>query len=112
MPMINNPTPNQEGSQQRKNMIPTAIALVIAIAIGLTAYSYFFSGDIATTQPINRSEDNSLTAPTSDYPYDKKERQDANDKNLSSRPSQDTDTNNKPFEDDNKNKSSSTTNPN
>ena len=103
MPMNNNHNPNQDVSPQRTTMIPIVIGLVIALAIGVIGYTYFFSGDSSTTKPINRSEDNSLTAPTSEYPYDKKERQEANDKNLSSRPTLNPDTNNKPFNSTDKN---------
>lgn len=44
----NNPTPNQDVSPQRTTMIPIVIALVIALAIGVIGYVYFFSGDIPT----------------------------------------------------------------
>ena len=109
MSMNNNPNPNrnQDVAPQRTNMIPIVIALVIALAIGVIGYTYFFAGDSSTTKPINKSEDNSLTAPTSNYPYDKNERQDANERNLSSPTTPNLDKNNKPFEGNDINKSSS-----
>ncbi len=56
MPMNNNPTPNnnknstpsQDVSPQRTTLVPIAIALVIALVIGVIGYTYFFSGDIPT----------------------------------------------------------------
>ena len=63
MPINNNPNHNQDVSPQRTTMIPIVIGLIIALAIGVIGYTYFFS-DSSTTQPINRSEDNTLSAPT------------------------------------------------
>ena len=65
MPMNDNlnPNRNQDVAPQRTTMIPIVIGLVIALAIGIIGYTYFFS-DSSTTQPINRSEDNTLSAPT------------------------------------------------
>lgn len=67
MPIHNNPNtnpnPNQDVSPQRTTMIPIVIGLIIALVIGVIGYTYFFS-DSSTTQPINRSEDNTLSAPT------------------------------------------------
>jgi len=44
----NHPTPNQDVSPQRTTMIPIAIALIIALVIGVIGYGYFFSGEIPT----------------------------------------------------------------
>jgi len=101
MPIHNNPNtnpnPNQDVSPQRTTMIPIVIGLIIALVIGVIGYTFFFS-DSSTTQPINRSEDNTLSAPNSTYPNDTNERVEASDRNLSSRPPQNPNTNNKPFE--------------
>lgn len=82
MPINNNPNPNQDVSPQRTTMIPIVIGLVIALAIGVIGYTYFFS-DSSTTQPINRSEDNTLSAPTLN-PDSNNKPLDSNDKNNSS----------------------------
>ncbi|PTQ84624.1 hypothetical protein [Nitrosomonas ureae] len=105
MPMHNNPTPNQDVSPQRTTMIPIAIALVIALIIGVLGYSYFSSGDIETTNSFNR-ENNSLTDPLTDSSNDKNERQDAIDKNLSSPSTNNLDSTNKPLNGNDKSKSS------
>ncbi len=44
----NNHTTNQDISPQRTTMIPIAIALVVALVLGVIGYVYFFSGDIPT----------------------------------------------------------------
>ncbi|PXX12356.1 hypothetical protein C8R27_1259 [Nitrosomonas ureae] len=110
MPMNNNPTPNQDVPPQRTPMIPIAIALAIALIIGVIGYSYFSSGNIESTS-IN-SGNNSLTDPMSGSPYDQKERQDATDRNLSSPSTNNLEPTNKPFDGNAKSKSSSQTNPN
>ncbi|SOD18193.1 hypothetical protein [Nitrosomonas ureae] len=111
MPVKNNPTPNQDVPPQRTPMIPIAIALAIALIIGVIGYSYFSSGDIETTNSFNR-ENNSLTDPMTDSSYDKNERQDATDRNLSSPSTNNIESTNKPFDGNDKNKSSSQAIPN
>ena len=107
MTMKNNPTRNQDVSPQRTPMIPIAMGLIIALIIGVIGYSYFSSGDIETTNSFNR-ENNSLTDPMSDSLNERNERHNNIERNLSNYPSN-IESTNKPFDGNDKNKSSSQT---
>ncbi|MBY0498148.1 MAG: hypothetical protein K2P74_00830 [Nitrosomonas sp.] len=108
MTMKNNPTRNQDVPPQRTPMIPIAIGLIIALIIGVIGYSYFSSGDIETTNSFNR-ENNSLTDPMSDSLNERNERHNTIERNLSNSPSNNIESTNKPFDGNDKNKSSSQT---
>lgn len=79
--------------------------LLISAAILLFSNFAFSESSGKSTKPVENSEYNSLSAPTSDSPDDKRDRN-ANDRNLSSPPPHDSSTNNKPFDGNDKNKSS------
>ncbi len=46
MPVNNNPTPNKDVAPQKTSMVPSVVALVIALAIAAIGYVFFFSGEI------------------------------------------------------------------
>ncbi len=84
--------------------------LFISTALLLFSTSAFSDSTTKHSKPVENNERNSLSAPTSDSPHDIREQKDANDRNLSSPPPHNT-TNNKPFDGNDKNKSSGNTKP-
>lgn len=82
-----------------------SLSLITSAALLIANNSAFSDSSTKNQKPVENSEYNSVSAPTSKSPHDIKD-QSVNNRNLSKRPPVDPSTNNKPFDGDEKKKTS------